>query len=149
MDYTITINPENWRVFKNLKPLTFGFRPTVIGRLKKIQVGDRLIVYLAQNIVWAGAFEVTTKAYSSDELLYPGERSFTLRLEVKPIVLLNDENYVPIKKPELWNSLNWLRDVDHSKSGWIYKASLTASLSKLTKTDADTLIQYLQKEAKK
>lgn len=149
MDYTITINPENWETFLTLKPHTFGFRDTMKSRLRKVGVGDRLVVYLARELVWAGVFEVIREAYNSEELLYPGEAAFTWRLEVKPIVLPDEKNYVPIKTPDLWNQLDRLRGVNHTKSGWIYNAVLASSLCDLSKRDTDAVIKYLKEASSK
>jgi hypothetical protein len=40
MNYTITINPENYDRFITLNPLTFAFRETMMLRLMKLSVGD-------------------------------------------------------------------------------------------------------------
>lgn len=147
MDYTITINPENWEVFLKLKHPSFAFRKTMLPELKKVKVGDRLVVYLAQNMAWTGVYKVTKEAYHDEIPLYPGEAQFTVRLEVSPIVKLQKSKYIPIKEPELWNELKRFENVNHKQSGWIYNAQLARSLTKLHLSDTDKIIDYMKQKS--
>lgn len=145
MDYTITINPENWEVFLRLKPLAFSFRPTMANELKKIKIGDRLVIYLAQQMAWTGVYQVIRDAYYHPDTLYPTEAQFTSRLEVKPIIELEKDDYIPIKTPKLWNALIKFTNVDHTKNGWIYNAQLARSLTKIDASDTNILLDYMTK----
>lgn len=145
MDYTITINPENWDVFLKLKEPTFAFRATMLSELKKIKVGDRLVVYLAQSMSWTGVYKVTKEAYNDEMPLYPSEPHFTVRLPVCPIKKLSNKNYIPIKEPELWNKLKRFEHVDHKQSGWIYNAQLARSLTKILESDTEKILDYMKK----
>jgi len=147
MNYTITINPENHDTFLTLNPRTFAFRDTVSRKLDKVKVGDRLVVYLAQKMVWAGVYQVSRETYTSEELLYPGESRFVVRLEVETIVEPDDAHYVEIKTAELWNQLERFEGVNHKKSGWIYNAQLAASLCQLSDADTQAIINYLKRPA--
>lgn len=147
MNYTITINPENHDRFLTLNPRTFAFRHTVSRQLNKVRVGDRVVVYVAQKMVWAGVYRVSRESYKSDELLYPGETQYVVRLEVEPIVEPDDAHYVEIKTPELWNQLERFEGVNHKKSGWIYNAQLAASLCQLSDADTQAIINYLKRPA--
>ena len=110
-------------------------------------MGDRLVVYVAQKMVWAGVYRVSREAYKSDELLYPGESRYVVRLEVEPIVEPDDAHYVEIKTPELWKQLERFESVNHKKSGWIYNAQLAASLCQLSDSDTQAIINYLKRPA--
>lgn len=143
MDYTVTINPENWDVFLKTKPYTFAFRKSLQAQLTKLKQGDRIVVYLAQRVCWSGVFAVQSPVYESQELLYPQERYFVLRLEVVPLVNTIGESYIDVKSEPLFSQLTRMQHVDHTKSGWIYKAQLARSLVQISKHDTDLIIEAL------
>lgn len=145
MNYTITINPENYDRFITLNPLTFSFRETMVKQLTKLAANDTLVVYLAQEMCWAGVFRISRPAYKSDELLYPAESRFVVRLEVEPVILPARNKLVEIKTPELWDKLERFREVNHRASGWIYHAKLASSLMTLSDKDTKSITEALRK----
>jgi len=144
MDYTVTVTPPNWTTFLNTSPYRFGFRETMIHQLVKLSVGDRLVVYLAQEMSWSGVFRITKPVYKTDLTIYPSEPAFNMVIEVEEIYLPKNKNYVSIKTPELWDRLDRFLAVDHTKSGWIYKAQLSRSLCRMSSNDTDKIIDYLR-----
>ena len=147
MDYTVCITPDNWETFLGTKPLRFAFRQTLSNELNKLKAGDRLVVYLAERMCWSGVFRVAKEAYRTSERIYPSQPAFNVVVEVEKLLLPVSSKYVPIKTPDLWNSLDRFAHVDHTKSGWIYKAKLFRSLCRLSSSDTDKVIEYLRDSA--
>lgn len=143
MDYTITINPDNWRTFLGTNPLRFAFRETMLPELKKLKIGDRFVVYLAQKVEWCGVFSIQKVPYKTREVIYPNEPSFNIVVEVGTIFLPKEANYVPIRDPKLWTLLDRFLGVNHKASGWIYKAKLARSLCRISSSDTQLILDYL------
>jgi hypothetical protein len=146
MDYTITINPENWSVFLTTSPYKFAFRETMSGELRKIEVGDRFVVYLAQDMCWCGIFKVTKIPYKSSEPVYKNDPAFSIVVEVSEIFLPKPSQYVSIKEPDIWNNLKRFAGVDRKKSGWIYSAQLARSLTKISTSDTEHILRFFNQQ---
>jgi hypothetical protein len=147
MDYTITINPENWNVFLTTSPYKFAFRETMYSELRKIKIGDRFVVYIAQEMHWGGIFTVTKESYKSSEPVYPNDPAFCIVVEVAELFLPKPECYISITEPELWNNLNRFSGVNRKKSGWIYGAKLARSLSKISTSDTEKILEFFDKHS--
>jgi hypothetical protein len=147
MDYTITINPENWRVFLTTNPYKFAFRETMSRELKKLRVGDRFVVYLAQEMYWCGIFTVTKETYKSIEPVYQNDPVFNMVVEVKEVFLPKPEFYISIKEPELWNKLARFSGINSKKSGWIYGAKLARSLIKISISDTEEILDFFKRKS--
>lgn len=149
MDYTITINPENWSVFLTTTPYKFAFRETMSGELRKIKVGDRFVVYLAQEMCWCGIFKVSNLPYKSSEPVYKSDPSFSMVVEVSEIFLPKSDQYISIKDPELWNKLDRFSGVNRKKDGWIYNAKLARSLTKILNSDTEQILNFFNQQTLK
>lgn len=99
MNYWIDLfTGTTWREFIDAGASLSGFsakRGTVAERVKK---GDILLCYLTGVMRWVGALEVGDR--SSDTRRIWKDQPFPVRFDVKPLILLDPENGVPMNQLE-------------------------------------------------
>lgn len=87
-----------WKEFRDAGGTVSGFsakRRTVAQRAKK---GDVLLCYLTGVMRWVGALEVG--GFSNDTTRIWKEKDFPVRFNVKPLIILEPENGVPMEHLE-------------------------------------------------
>ena len=68
------------------------------------------ICYLVKLSRWCGALEVESDAFEDTTPIFADTNDpFSIRFKVKPQILLDFENAIPIEQPELWNSLSFTK----------------------------------------
>lgn len=115
----------------------------MLPEFRKLKIGDRFVVYLAQKVEWCGVFLIQKTPYKTSEVIYPNEPSFNIVVGVGTVFLPKEENHVPIRDPKLWPLLNCFSGVNHKASGWIYKAKLARSLGRISSSDTQLILDYL------
>jgi hypothetical protein len=142
--YSVVFKPPTWQTFNELPKKALGFRLTLEASLKKIEIGDVLICYLAERMTWCGALRVSAMPYKSCEHIYAKNHGLPLILEVDPICILGEESEIPVKTKQLWDSLDRFKFEDHRVNGWAVKVGLIRSLRKLSHDDSISLQTFLQ-----
>ncbi len=100
MRYLLSIFDEaNWKQFLELESKVCAFPESRFRRFPTINVGDRFLCYISKVQVWVACLEVTGDRYSDTSKLYAGG-IFPNRFLVRPIVILDAENGVPMKSLE-------------------------------------------------
>ena len=66
--YSVVFTPVTWAEFLDQDKKSIGFRSTLIGSVKKLNVGDILICYVSERMCWAGALRVTSNHYEDPQI---------------------------------------------------------------------------------
>jgi hypothetical protein len=87
-----------WSEFRAAGANVSGFRSTRIKMVERIKPGDILLCYLTGVMRWVGALEVIER--SKDTRKIWNYDDFPARLNVKPLILLDPQNGIPMSKLE-------------------------------------------------
>ena len=85
-----------WMEFRAAGARITGFRPRMRNSVARIRKGDILLCYLTGAMRWVGALQVV--GHSNDKRPIWTEFDFPERLEVKPLIVLEPENGVPMSE---------------------------------------------------
>jgi hypothetical protein len=131
-----------------------GFRPRQRkAAFERVKQGDVLLCYLVKLSRWCGSLEVVSSAFEDTTPIFADDNDpFPIRFKVKPLVMLDFEDAIPINEPTLWNALSFTRELAIGSVGWAQAAKLRQSLIEIPKTDGELLAHALlhqQTEKKK
>jgi hypothetical protein len=87
-----------WREFREAGADVSGFRAKQVKMAKKMKPGDIFLCYLTGVMRWVGALQIIGP--SSDTRPIWKEQDFPVRFNVKPLILLEAENGVPMAQLE-------------------------------------------------
>lgn len=87
-----------WREFREAGADVSGFRAKQVKMAKKMKPGDIFLCYLTGVMRWVGALQIIGP--SSDTRPIWKEQDFPVRFKVKPLILLDAENGVPMAELE-------------------------------------------------
>jgi hypothetical protein len=87
-----------WREFREAGASVSGFRPIRHKTVERIKPGDILLCYLTGVMRWVGALEVIGQSNDTRRIWNYDE--FPARLDVKPLILLDPEYGLPMKRLE-------------------------------------------------
>jgi len=138
--------PYTWTRFKEKGANVSGFRShqhkAAFERVKK---GDLLLCYLVKLSRWCGVLEVESDAFKDTTPLFAETNDpFTIRFKVKPKIILDFSQSVPIHEPELWQKLSFTRTLTIHKSGWAVK--LRQSLVQIASDDGSLINRVLERQ---
>ena len=140
--YTNLFSPDTYEAFLQTDRKNSGFRKRHQRAAERIRMGDILVCYLTKVSRWFGLLEIVDGQPYHD----PREDPFTVRLRVKPLVLLEDVKYgLPIHIPEIWQALSFTRDAEPTSGRWTGK--LRGSLVPLDDADGRHLDRLLRRQA--
>ncbi|MBI3852321.1 MAG: hypothetical protein HY298_18860 [Verrucomicrobia bacterium] len=94
-----------WDEFQKAGANVSGFRPRMRNAAKNVKPGDILLCYLTGVMRWVGALEVV--GLSRDDRPIWKDVDFPVRFDVKPLVVLQPENGIPMS--ELEGRVNFYR----------------------------------------
>lgn len=93
-----------WDEFRNAGANVSGFRESRKNTVAKIAKGDILLCYITGIMHWVGALEVIGPSNDVRKIWQDSDNSeslqFSIRLEVKPIIMLDPEFGVQMKDLE-------------------------------------------------
>jgi len=87
-----------WSEFQKAGANVSGFRPRMRNASKNVKPGDILLCYLTGVMRWVGALEVV--GLSKDDRPIWKDVDFPVRFDVKPLVVLQPENGIPMSELE-------------------------------------------------
>ena len=87
-----------WDEFRKAGATVTGFRHRMRNQVSKVQPGDILLCYMTGVMRWIGALEV--QGPSDDKRDIWKDADFPIRLRVRPIVMLEAENGIPMEQLE-------------------------------------------------
>ena len=95
MNFWVNLFTGNtWQEFRRAGAGTAGFREHTHNMVGKIKCGDVLLCYLTGVMRWVGALEVMGP--TRDERRIWADDAFPVRLEVKPIIMLDPQHGIPM-----------------------------------------------------
>lgn len=141
--YTDINSPETRAAFLQTDRRNAGFRANHWPAAERVRRGDVLVCYLTGVSRWFGLLEVTgERPYRA-----PDRDPFPVRLDVKPLVLLEDiEHCAPIRDPEIWDALSFTRDLEQGSV--MFTGKLRRTLRPLDDADGEFLDRLLRRQAR-
>ena len=112
MAYSLDLfTPYTWTRFQDHGASVSGFRPRQRRTaLERVKPGDLFLCYLVKLSRWCGALEVLGTAYEDHTPILADENDpFPIRFKVKPVVMLDFEQSIPIE--ELWDQLSFTKEL--------------------------------------
>jgi hypothetical protein len=85
-----------WREYREAGAIISGFRGRQATVAKRMQPGDIFLCYLTGVMQWVGALEIEGR--TSEMRRIWKEEGFRVRFAVKPLMMLEPENGVPIEE---------------------------------------------------
>ena len=135
-------SPSTWDRFLKHGANTTGFLVQHAKRVARIQDGDYFVCYLVKKLAWCGVLQVQGAPFVDAEPIFEsGVDPYSLRLKVKPIVVLPPERAISVD--ELWGELARTRNADRSRNGWAYRARLVTSPLPIDQADGEVLVRAL------
>ena len=140
-------SPETWQAFKAAGCHVSGFSRAQRGQAQQsLKPGDIFICYLVKLGRWCGALEIESNAYIDETPLFKQDKDpFIVRFKVKPLVVLDPEYALPVRDPNIWNTLTWTKNIVPGSVGW--GANFQRSLRNMPDVDAEFLLDLLRKQA--
>ena len=142
--YSIVFTPVTWAALLDQETKSIGFRSTLIGSVRKLNVGDILICYVSGRMRWAGALRVASTFYEDTNNVFSVLHGMRLVLDVDTICLLSKDEELSVKEDRIWSRLERFRDITRD-IGWVVKVGLHRSLRKFSPMDAKFLLSALVK----
>lgn len=153
MNYVLDLfTPETWRAFRAHGSSVTGFSVAHRTRaLNLVRPGDIFVCYLVRLSRWCGLLQVEGEMFEDNTPIFrPENDPWSIRYRVKPLVVLDEVNALPIRLPEIWSGFSRTRDLEQNSPAWPVKAVLQSSLVKLPVGDgvflADQLTHQLREQ---
>lgn len=97
--WILTGSPENYAATREHEFAVIGLKELRRNFATQIEVGDRIVLYLTQRIVFAGAVQVTGEMYEDRTPIWPGKPgkvdSYPWRFPTEPEVVLEPDEWLP------------------------------------------------------
>ncbi len=97
--FSQTFTQKTWHAFLNAGAKQTGFNASMRTRAAALLPGDRILCYLKGEFVWIGALEAASIAHGGGDPIW-GEGGFPVRVDVRPAVLLDREDALPVAELE-------------------------------------------------
>jgi hypothetical protein len=143
--------PYTWTRFKEHGASVSGFRERQRKiAFERVKRGDFILCYLVKLSRWCGVLEVTSDAFEDTTPIFADANDpWSIRFHVKPLVILDFEQSVPIERPELWTKLTFTRDMKPGAPNWAAQARMRGSLRAFSQEDGGVICHVLQEQAQK
>ncbi len=146
MAYILNLfTPETWTAFRTHGAAVSGFRERQrhIAQ-ERIKPGDIFLCYLVRLSRWCGALKVTSDTFDDDAPIFSDPDPFIVRFKVTPLVLLDQEESIPIFENEIWDVLSETRQAPKGSTGWT--GYFRGSLRRMEDPDGHLLLSLLKKQ---
>lgn len=136
-DYWLALfTGQTWDEFREAGATTVGFRAAKGTTVAKVLPGDKMLCYVTGVMRWVGVLEVIGPSTDSRSI-WAGD--FPVRLQVRPVLLLNPENGVPMG--DLEGKVAFYRGPEDAGK---FKGIIRSSPNRLTQQDGRLLAELLQ-----
>ena len=120
--YTTIFTEETYSEFIEHGSGVSGHGPSKWKTAQKVNIGDRLLCYVAGLKKWVGVLEVTGEPYLDEETRIWAKAIFPVRIPVKPIILLSTQQGA-LAEP-LLDKLIVMKNIDRASWGILFQTSL-------------------------
>lgn len=141
--YLNLFSVETWKAFKKHGSSISGFSKHQRTQASKIPAGSIMLCYVVGLSRWVGALKIDSEAFEDTTPVFSTvDDKFIIRFQVTPLVSLEIENAIPISTPEVWNKLQWTKNINFGAVGW--GANFQRSLRQIPDEDGEYLLNILQ-----
>lgn len=143
--WILTSSPENHAATSARGFSVIGIKERNLRRAEQIEPGDRLILYLTREMVFAGWVEITGSMFEDREPIWPGKKGnpdiYPWRFETRPGVTLEKDDWLPAEafKEALDHVRKW--PPDH------WRLAFQGQLRPVTDDDSDMLMSAIKAAA--
>ncbi len=135
--------PETWATFREHGAAISGFRERQRRMAtERLHPGDIFLCYMVRLSRWCGALEITSEAFHDDTPIFSDPDPFVVRFRVRPLVLLEPEESIPIFAPQVWHSLSETRGNPVGSTGWT--GFVRSSLRQIDDTEGEHLLSLMR-----
>lgn len=145
--YLDLFTPETWAKFIEHGGTVSGFRARQGKTAQRIRPGDIFLCYVVKVSRWAGILEIVSDAFEDNAPIFDDPDPYTVRFNVKPLVILPLEQAIPIDAEGLWEKLSFTQQMERRVIGWAQHANLRSSLRKIPVADGKVLTDALNDQA--
>ena len=143
--YLDLFTPETWQNFCASDRSITGFRSRQRRvAFERIRPGDYLLCYLTRISRWCGVLRVRSSAFEDSTPIHADPDPFVIRFQVEPLVVLDFGSAVPIRTPDVWNSLSLTKQYEPDYPYW--SGPFRKSLNRLIEQDGQYLIELLTQQ---
>ena len=137
--------PETWKAFCEMGGTVTGFRERH-RRLafERVRPGDIFLCYMTRLSRWCGVLQAESGAYYDDSLIHDDFAPYTVRIKVKPVVILENEKAIPIYDDRVWSTLTLTNQ--HTKGTSLWTGFFRSSLNRLDEGDGSYLVDLLKRQ---
>lgn len=135
--------PETWQAFRDHGAAVTGFRDRQRRAAReRVRPGDVFLCYLVRLSRWCGALEVLSEPFDDRAPIFGDPDPFTVRFRVRPLVLFEPAEALPVFAPEVWNALSFTRGQPVESLAWTGR--VRASLGRIDGADGAALLGLLR-----
>jgi len=147
--YLNLFSVETWEAFKQHGAEVSGFRVNQKIQASKIETDSILLCYVVKLSRWVGALEITGQSFEDDTPIFKEVNDpFVVRFPVSPLTLLSVEQGIPVQEEEVWNRLQWTKDIEQGSPEYLsWGANFQRSLRPLPEGDGEFLLELLRKQS--
>jgi hypothetical protein len=139
-------SPQTYEAYKRSPRDVTGFRQRQANAATRVAVGDQLLCYLTSLGRWFGILEVVSAPFVDDSPIFLAvDDPFVVRFRVKPLIVLEPIQAVPIREDEVWNRLSFTRE--HKKGSTTWTGKLRGSLVPNDEADGEYLAGLIGRQA--
>jgi hypothetical protein len=143
--YLDLFTPETWDAFRKHGATVSGFRERMLATARdRIKPDDILLCYLVRLSRWCGALEITSPAFTDSTPIFSDPDPFIVRFNVKPLVLLDLDQSLPMLDARVWDNLEETKGITKGSRGW--GINFRGSLRSILPADGAFLLQLLEKQ---
>ena len=157
MNYFIDLfTDDTFNKFLKSNRTISGFKPRQEYLAKRVSIGDRFLCYMVGKSCWVAILEVMSDYFfDSTPIFIEQDDPYTLRFNVKPIVILDPKYYIPFRNPLVWDALSFTKGLPINSSIVFYKNSLNKfpggdgeALQEIIFRQVENKTEYPQKKLK-
>ncbi len=140
--WVLTSSPDNHEATRATGFSVIGLKERNRKRAERIEIGDRIVLYLTKEMTFGGSILVTGDMYEDRKKIWPGKPgnpdSYPWRFPTEPEVVLEAEQNVPAEKlkDKMEHIQKW--PADH------WKLAFQGQIREVSDADAKLLLKSLR-----
>ena len=147
--YLNLFSVETWQAFRKHGAEISGFSVNQRIQASKIETDSILLCYVVKLSRWVGALKIIGQSFEDNTPIFKEVNDpFVVRFPVSPLTLLSPEEGIPVQEEEVWNRLQWTKDIEQGSLGWgSWGTNFQRSLRPLPEGDGEFLLDLLRKQS--